>query len=400
MKMKRVWILLLAILLAVPATASIASASGHQHGHSGYLGYFEYSNGEVKGKFVNFQVNSKSGVIENYTVGNTTIFEKISYENNTIGHIRVSGARFFYYGVASPFGWNNTHKMGYMWRVIMVHDNPVGVLHIVTHGQDVIKYHLAQGINATLSNSTVVLSGKVSAYLFISNALPTIQNNTIYIKTRNNATASVIFIDEVNLNIPKKIKNMEIKSLQKHKLGGEMYIGPKGTDFVNYTYGMNAKLTMKEKNHLQIQVSAQGVKGGRIMLINVNRTMLNYNSSMRLIVKFDGKEINKTSMNNLINCSSSQAMYAVYNNNDTVSIAIYIPHFSEHVIDVESEASSSGTSSGGSSASGGTSNAESSNENTKSSEGMPSPMLWGIVAAIIVIIIVAGVAVAKKSKSN
>ena len=401
MKMKKVWILALAFILAVPAAATMVSASGHQNGHPAYFGQFEYSNGVVKGNFVSFKVEPKSGVIENYTVGNTTIFEKISYEKNTMGHIKVSGARFFYYGIASPFGWNSTHKRGYMWRVVMAHDNPVGVLHIVTHGQDVLKYKLAQGINATISNSTITLSGKVSAYLFVFHALPSMQNDTIYIKTKDNATTSVIFIEPSDMKVPKKIKSMEIRSLQKHKLGGEMYIGPKGTDFVNYTYGMHAKISMEKKNHIQIQVSAQGVNGGRIMVLNVNRTMLNYNSSMHLIVKFDGKEINETSVDNLLN-GSNQPMYAMSYNNDTMSIAIYVPHFSEHVIDVESEASSSGANSGGTS-NGGSTNSGNSNENTKStgsSGGIPSTMLWGIVAAIIVIVIVAIVAVAVRAKSR
>ena len=397
--MKKVWILALVFLLAVPATASMVAASGHQHQneHPAYFGHFKYSNGVVKGNFVSFKVDSRSGVIENYTVGNTTIFEKISYEENTMGHVRVLGARFFYYGITTPFGRNNTHKKGTMWRVIMVHDNPAGVLHIVTHGQDVLKYKLAQGINATISNSTIILSGKVSAYLFPSNAQPSLQNNTIYIKTSSNATTSAIFIEPANLNIPRKMKNMEVKGLQKHKFGGDMYIGPNGTDFVNYTYGMHAKLAMEKKNHIQVQVSAQGVNGGRIILINVNRTMLNYNSSMRLVVKFDGKEISKTSVDNVLN-GSAQAMYAVSYNNDTVSIAVYVPHFSEHLIDVESEVSSSGANSGGSANNGGNTNSGNSYENTKSSGGIPSTMLWGTVAAIIVIVAV--VAVARKSKSR
>jgi len=397
MKMKRVWILALAILLALPAMAGIVAASGHQNGHSAYFGQFEYSNGAVKGKFVSFQVDPKSGVIENYTVDNTTIFEKISYKNTTMGRVKVSGARFFYYGIASPFGWNNTHKRGYMWRVVMVHDTPVGVLHIVTHGQDVLRYKLADGINATISNNTITLSGKVSAYLFVSHALPSMQNDTIYIKTEGNRTASAVFVEPANVNVPEKIKNMEIRSLQKHKLGGEMYIGPKGTDFVNYTYGVNAKVLMKERNHIQVQVSAQGINGGRIMVLNVNRTMLNYNSSTRLMVKFDGKAINETSVDALLN-GSTQPMYAVSYNNDTVSLAVYIPHFSEHVIDIQSEVNSTGSNGGGTS-NGGTTNGNT-NENSESSGIMSGATLWGIVAAIIVIVIVVIVAVAARAKSH
>lgn len=397
-KMKRMWILVLAILLAIPATATVVSAGGHQNVHPVYFGHFEYSNGVAKGKFVSFKIDAKSGVIENYTVGNITIFEKITYENSTMGHVKISGARLFYYGVATPFGWNSTHKNGYMWRVIMAHDNPVGVLHIVTHGQDILRYKLADGVNATLSNNTIILSGKASAYLFTSSSLLSLKNNTIYIKTKDNGTTSVIFIEPANGNIPKKMKNMEIKGLQEQKLGGEMYIEPNGTDFVNYTYGMHANLLMEKRNHIQIHVSADGVNGGRIIVVNVNRTMLNYNSSMHLVVKFDGKEINETSVESILN-GSVQAIYAISYNNDTLSIAIYLPHFSEHVIDVESEASTSGVNGGGNVNNGGNSNSGSSNENSNTPAGISTAMLWGIVAAIIVIVIVAAVGV-KKSKSH
>ncbi len=382
MKWKWIWVVsMMLLLLATPGMV----VSTHNVHTGVYVGDFEYSNGNVKGKFVSFQINPRTGEIKNYTVNNVTFFEEIKYQNLTMGKLMVHGAMLFYRGIYSAqLGVNHTHKnhtnntWGYMWRAVMSHDNPSGVLHIVTHGRDVIEYKLSSGINATLSNSSVSLEfNGTYAYMFFSNGKVKLYNGTIYIKTGDkNSTSSVIFIEPSHIAKSRSMKKFEMRALQKYRLGGEMYIAPNATDFVNYTYGLNAKLGIKERNHIRIQIDARGVEAGKIIVVSIDKSVMNLSSNKTIIVKLDGKNINRTSMENLLN-ESSQAGYVVSYTNDTVDIAIYVPHFSEHFLDVESEASFGN----------GNQNEGNTNENSELG-GLTSAMLWGIVITVIVVIAV------------
>ncbi len=328
------------MLLIVPAVATMAAAEEHHMSdmeHKICIGGFQYVNGTVSGEYVNFEIDSKSGEIWDYTVNNTTVFTHISYEKETIGKIWIRGATFMYAGTS--FGMDNWDRknmsLNTNWRFIHAHDNPVGVLHIVEHGSDVITYELGEGINATLVNSTIILSGAVDARLLISNGVANINASKITIKTVENGTTSVIFVEPASWHMPKKIKDVLMKEIQKGRMGAEMYIGQNRTDFINYSYEMHAKIMHRERNHIRLQISSDTPEG-KVMVMHAEKSMLQYDSHHRIIVKLDGKNISEASADDVMN-GGNEAKYAVIDNGDSVSIMVYIPHFSEHTLDVESE---------------------------------------------------------------
>jgi len=336
--MKRIWILAIAMVLMVPAMASMASASEHHEmSINRYIGGFEYKDGAVSGRYVSFSVDAKNGEIWNYTVNNVTVFDHIYYEKTTMGKIRVSGAAFMYVGMGYGLDDWDRKNMSFEgeWKFIHAHDNPVGVLHIVIHGSDTITYKLAEGINATLMNSTVILEGAVDARLLISNGEANIDNGSISITTMGNSSTSVIFVEPTQWVIEDKIKNMVMKEIQKGKVGAEMYIGENGCDLINYSYEMKAQIMHQEKNHLRLKISSESPEG-KVMIMHVDKNMLRYDAQHRIMVKLDGKNITEGSVDAVMN-GGTEAKYAVVDNGDSVTLMVYIPHFSEHTLDVESE---------------------------------------------------------------
>ena len=338
--MKRIWIIALAMLLMVPAVATMAAADEHQMDemeHKICISGFQYINGTVTGEYVNFEIDAKSGEIWNYTVNGTTVFKHITYEMETMGRTWIGGATFMYVGTS--FGMDNWDRKNMSfntdWRFIHAHDNPVGVLHIVEHGNDMITYELGDGINATLVNSTIVLSGAVDARLLISNGAANINGSKITVKTVENGTTSVIFVEPARWHMPKRIKDVLMKEIQKGKVGAEMYIGQNRTDFINYSYEMHAKIMHREKNHIRLQISSE-TSEGKVMVIHAEKSMLQYDSHHKIVVKLDGKNISEASVDAVME-GNNEAKYAVIDNGNSVSIMIYIPHFSEHTLDVESE---------------------------------------------------------------
>ena len=345
--MKRIWILAMAMLLIVPAVAGIASASDHhENSVSKYIGGFVYTDGVVSGEYVSFSVNPKNGEIWNYTVNNVTVFDHIYYEKENIGKIRVTGPTFMYMGMGYGMDEWDKRNMSFEaeWKFIHAHDNPTGVLHIVIHGGDAVTYELAEGINATQVNSTIVLNGIIDARLLISNGEISIENKLITVKTMNNATTSIVFVEPKRWMMEEKIKDMFMKEIQKGKVGTEMYIGENNCDLINYSYEMKAQIMHQEKNQLKLKVSAENPEG-RVLILHMDKSMLEYDAQHRIRVRIDGENITEVNVDAVMD-DNTNAKYAVVDNGDSVTVMVYIPHFSEHTVEVESEPVEGGEGSG------------------------------------------------------
>ncbi len=353
MKMKKVWILAIMMMLAIPSVAVLASASPMtgdmtEDKENHYIGSFNYNNGVASGYFVDFTINPVTGEIKNYTVSNTTVFTSVSYVNETQGRVTTMGAILSYYGVGSTFSWNVSHgvpvDMNFMWRYIHAHDNPAGILQIVVYGQDTITYTLADGITASVENKTVYLSGAINGLLLISNGVATVNGNTITVKVGELGyeygnysvhAGSVVFVRTTEWRVPQQIRNKIMEGIEEGKVAGELCVCNGTHDFVNYSYQFQVQVKVQERNRLQLQVSSENPEG-KVMVINANKEDLQYDAQHKIIVKFDGQMAKETTVDDVM-AGGTEAKYAVVDNGDYVSVLVYIPHFSTHTIDIESQ---------------------------------------------------------------
>jgi acetyl-CoA acetyltransferase len=88
------------------------------------------------------------------------------------------------------------------------------------------------------------------------------------------------------------------------------------------------------KNKLEIKVSAE-FKEGKVLVLNVEKNVFEVKNSQKVMVKFDGKEIPEGEVEDVIMGNSTQAKYAKALGEDGGQYILYIPHFSEHVITIE-----------------------------------------------------------------
>ncbi len=348
--MKKMWILVLAAIIAIPVVPAIATGGNMHYSGGCQIGQFNYTNGFAAGKYVSFQIDDKTGEIENYKVNGTSVFQSVTYENETYGNVWTRRAVLFYYGMGEKINFTNPTqgKMNFMWRFMHIHDNPAGVFHMVVYGEDTVTYKLASGIDAIKTgNHVITLNGTISGILiFTGNAKIGSNEISITLGTKNYTFGnyefkggSVIFIRTGAWNIPSKIKEKVINAIQQGKMGGEMDINEKANDFINYTYGLHANLKVREKNNIQIAVSSENSEGKAIM-INVDKSTMNYDEHHNIIVKIDGNKIKMTNENDVL-AGGNEGKYAVVDNGNSVTILVYIPHFSSHTLNVESQETSS-----------------------------------------------------------
>ena len=367
------------LLVAMPSMVYGGGMSAH--GDMGVMfGGFNYSSGYANGTFVDFKIDPATGEVSNYEVNSTVVFKSVEYENSTTGKITVKGPVIWYYGVGTKINWSN-HNPGFesMWRFIHIHDNPAAVFHIVVYGEDTITYTLGDGITADkVGNHTIELSGAMNGAL-IYTGKARIENGKIMITLgdRNyefgNYTyrgGSVIFIRTHAWKFSERVRNKIMAAIAEGKMGGEIRISGSGEDFVNYTYGFHAKVEMHEKNRIRLRVDSDNHEG-KVMMITVNREDLQYDENHRIVVKLDGKELKYTSDSEVL-AGGNEGKYTVINGTSEVTVLVYIPHFSEHEVDVSSEPKSIST------------------------EIMGNPMYMGAIIAVILLVIIAIVAIIKR----
>ncbi len=341
---KIIGLLLLSLLLvSVLSVAQTAGAEREKSPHWPYIGHLNYTTGYAQGRYIEFSIDERTGEIKDYRVNNVTVFEEIEYENETTGMVHVHGSVLTYKGVGIPFtSGRKNHTWGMHWRFICAHDNPAGVLHIITHGSDTLTYKLGENITAAFHNSTVYLNSSAYEFegrLIVSGAdvgILSSENETeIVIKTADNTTGSVIFINTLHLMVPKHIATEVIQGIEKGKIGAQIYISPNNMDFVNYSYQMHVQLQLREKNRIRLTLSSENSEGKGIMIALQNGT-LNYGKNYRLNVTLDGKEVSRASYAEVMN-ATGDARYAVMESDGTLYLMLYVPHFSTHTVEIESD---------------------------------------------------------------
>jgi len=380
--MKKIWKILSISLfiLVLLSSVSAASAKGGEKVTMPtfqFMGELNYTAGNVSGRFISFHIDEKSGEIEDYRVNNVTVFKSIEYENDTIGKVNVHGAVLTYKGTRMEV--NKKEGFNMEWRFIAVHDNPSGVLHILTHGSDVITYELGEDITCRVGNTShyemVYLNGSVVGKLMVVNGEVSVENRSIEIKTATNSTTSVIFIDTAHVVFPKHIKKEIMMGIEKGKVGAQLYISQRGTDFVNYTHEIKMQVKLREKNRVRVEISSEDPQGKAVMIM-LEKELMELNKNRTLKVLLDGNEITKADFNEVMNGTDSP-MYAMVEENNTMYILVYIPHFSTHTLDIETQSiAENGNTAGG--------------ETEGASEKRVPPMIWGIIAGVVIIGVIVG----------
>lgn len=304
------------------------------------FGTFTYDavTGEVSGRFVEFRM-SDDGTISDYTVKHSDssikVFDEVYLEAFTPrGTPRVEGAMFQYTGAEA---------------MIMAHNNPSAVLHFTTmNSGDTVVYVLADGFTATAlpeSYNVKIQGNGVTAYLINGNSNISIENNTVTVGFES-ASESVFRLTPVEGPVGQTNQNKVTEKIQEGKIIAEVsvsvYNGEHGVDAVTYGRDVQTQVQNAEINRVEIKVSAESQEG-KCVVINVDKETMSLSTDHEIVVKLDGSRMEKTDVDTVLNSNDAKGRYSVAEGSDAYQIYVYIPHFSDHTLTVETETSGSNT---------------------------------------------------------
>jgi hypothetical protein len=103
----------------------------------------------------------------------------------------------------------------------------------------------------------------------------------------------------------------------------------------HYHYGMEIELLDVTKNRVRVRVRAE-FHEGKVVAINIEENVLRFGDSKNVRVRFDGKQIQRGTVEQVMAASGEQARYIETVGEGGAQFLVYIPHFSEHMIELES----------------------------------------------------------------
>ena len=103
----------------------------------------------------------------------------------------------------------------------------------------------------------------------------------------------------------------------------------------HYKIGMEIELLEVKGNRVRVRISAE-FQEGKVAVINIDENVLKFGKSGESNVYFDGEQISKGALEEVIAGESTEAKYVGEVGEGGAQFLVYIPHFSEHIIEIES----------------------------------------------------------------
>jgi MAST domain-containing protein len=119
------------------------------------------------------------------------------------------------------------------------------------------------------------------------------------------------------------------------QVGAEITLqdGGNSMSFLNYT-PVNVRVREARQNRVVLGVSSE-LKEGQIVVINMDNRTMDLTRPDRLRLRYDGALLNHTNNIDELFGNGNQPLCYFLQENDTSSMLVYVPEFSEHEIEIE-----------------------------------------------------------------
>lgn len=303
------------------------------------FGPLNYANGSIEGYFIAFEFNESDGTITNYSVRNgissmLQVFDEVNIQNFSSGNVKVVGSIFM--------ANDELHR-------IIAHNNPTAMLHILVNGSGNISMALAKDLDVEQVNcddSCLDATYKISTESF--SAIIGVANGTVELAEINNATHMMIsgfdmhvffrmrpYFQQTGLALHEKIMNAIMHGRISAEMRVMMHNGDAVYDAQVYDHRYTMRLVSAEENRLRIQVSSENHEG-RLFLFAIDNETATTTNQIR--VTLDNNEMTRAgNLDDILDktgSADSDASYYHLEADGVQYLLVYVPHFSEHTIDI------------------------------------------------------------------
>ena len=350
----------------------------HSRGNYGAKLNYNYKNNTVYGQYL--KLNYKNGYFSNITYNPTgTMIISNMYANSSLTSSHITNPLFN----SGSSGYSPINTLGSLMvyynysTFIVMHNNPALESNIMIHGtyfhinapsgakiyNTTNNMQVSASANASLNaqaNSTVFGNASMSVNVMANfNHVINAGKNMIIID--NNGTVAFIFVHNgkfviksqnitimpvngtafINIVVPPGMQKVPVNTtltsaILKGKIASEIALekvnGTLENNTVNYNSSINFKFDKNTTSNAVFDVNST-VNHATIVAIFISNNVLKNNGNA--YVKFDGSVAKEVNVSTLLNETSTTTPYYSYvNTSSGMFIMLYVPHFSNHVIEV------------------------------------------------------------------
>ncbi|HJH31901.1 MAG TPA: hypothetical protein C5S50_06935 [Methanosarcinaceae archaeon] len=309
---------------------------------------FMKEGGTSYGHYVTYTFN-ESGEIKDFTLSGDAIFDSVIVSDFDYSYESLQGAVVHYIGTSSMF---------------LLHDNPTATMQVKAVNNKIVTFNLAEGVEAEMmddiANDTVfikITKGNFEGYLITCRDF--LAGNPDMSGLDVDITGSTITVELVgNSQVMFRATPMEPQNLQTQyqysqhmsymhqminqgiaigRVGTELTIRDRGntTCLLNYT-PVNLRVKEAIRNHVVLGVESEWEEG-QVITINLDNETIDLTRPEHIRLRYDGIALERAANIDELFEGGNRPLCYLLQENDTVSMAVYIPEFSEHeiIIDVE-----------------------------------------------------------------
>ncbi|MCY0852335.1 MAG: hypothetical protein OWQ34_06340 [Thermoplasma acidophilum] len=326
-----------------------------EHRINGYKFTYNSTTGLVNGKFLNFTFYKTNQTISNYfdKLSNLTVFKNI-----TAMAFGNQGFQFY-----SGMYVGNIFYDSSAYYSLIVHNNPaLQSTFMLENGT--IHFNVSKGIaiternftfddrfdyNAEADNMSMAMQQDIyggASFIFLSAphfygmmtfaGARNVTVNGTQITAKTNGTMVVSFVSPPGLSNGVKNFAPMTYALEHGRLGMQIAIEKINSTLNNMTLDLNTSINavIKSASSSGVVININSSQSrGTVIAVYISSSVMN---ASKLTVKFDGSAAVQVSASVLVNeTSTTTAYYNVTADGNGSLVMIYIPHFSDHTIEIE-----------------------------------------------------------------
>jgi MAST domain-containing protein len=320
--------------------------------------YFMRQGRFAYGNYTTFGFDADAGEISNFAVGGDLIFDSATVSDFAFEEEQVTGAIALYEGADSR---------------ILLHDNPMGTMQVMSFADKTVVFDLAEDVEAKVDTElsddlegtliVKITKNNFEGYLTVfknylasgadteplegldvevsdDRVTVTLVNNSVVMFRASPMEPALMqtgYIYGSHVAYMHQVLNREIA---RGRVGAELSLraGGDNASIVNYT-SMGVHVRERDRDRIVLGVNSD-LPEGRAVTVNVDNETINLSSPDHLRIRLDGQIIENAENIDELFAGGNRSLCYLVQENETATIAVYIPEFSEHeiVIDLEPEA--------------------------------------------------------------